>query len=41
MSSKQFDQLPVVTADGKLLGMINQKAVIRAYVDYYFENNLT
>lgn len=41
MSSKQFDQLPVVTADGKLLGIINQKDVIRAYVDYYFENNLT
>lgn len=41
MSSKQFDQLPVVTADGKLLGIINQKDVIRAYVDHYFENNLS
>ena len=41
MSSKQFDQLPVVSADGKLLGIINQKDVIRAYVDYYYENNLS
>ncbi|MFW9904081.1 MAG: CBS domain-containing protein [Candidatus Thorarchaeota archaeon] len=41
MSTKQFDQLPVVTADGTLLGMINQKDVIRAYVDNYFENNLS
>jgi len=41
MSSKKFDQLPVVSADGKLLGIINQKDVIRAYVDQYFENNLT
>lgn len=41
MSSKQFDQLPVVSADGNLLGIINQKDVIRAYVDYYYENNLS
>lgn len=41
MSSKKFDQLPVVSADGKLLGIINQKDVIKAYVDQYFENNLT
>ena len=41
MSSKKYDQLPVVSADGKLLGIINQKDVIRAYVDQYFENNLT
>ncbi|MFX1504511.1 MAG: CBS domain-containing protein [Promethearchaeota archaeon] len=41
MSSKQFDQLPVVSADGKLLGIINQKDVIRAYVEHYFENNLS
>jgi CBS domain-containing protein len=41
MSSKKFDQLPVVSADGQLLGIINQKDVIRAYVDYYFENNLS
>ncbi|MFX1286135.1 MAG: CBS domain-containing protein [Promethearchaeota archaeon] len=41
MSSKQFDQLPVVSADGKLLGIINQKDVIRAYVDSYYEKTLT
>ncbi len=41
MSSKQFDQLPVVSADGKLLGIINQKDVIRAYVDSYYEESLT
>lgn len=40
MSSKKFDQLPVVSADGKLLGMINQKDVIRAYVDYYYEESV-
>ncbi|UCG90098.1 MAG: CBS domain-containing protein [Candidatus Heimdallarchaeota archaeon] len=41
MSSKQFDQLPVVSADGKLLGIINQKDVIRAYVDSYYEESIT
>jgi len=41
MSSKQFDQLPLVSADGKLLGIINQKDVIRAYVDSYYEESLT
>ncbi|MFX0014587.1 MAG: CBS domain-containing protein [Promethearchaeota archaeon] len=41
MSGKKFDQLPVVSADGKLLGIINQKDVIRAYVDSYFEDSLT
>ena len=40
MSSKKFDQLPVVTADGKLLGIINQQDIIKAYVDNYYENTL-
>ncbi len=40
MSSKQFDQLPVVSADGKLLGIVNQKDIIKAYVDYYYEGKL-
>lgn len=41
MSTKKLDQLPVVSAEGKLLGIINQKDVIRAYVESYYENNLT
>lgn len=40
MSSKQLDQLPVVTADGKLIGIINQKDVIRAYTDHYFKDSI-
>ncbi len=40
MSSKQLDQLPVVTADGKLIGIINQKDVIRAYADHYFKDSI-
>jgi CBS domain-containing protein len=39
MSLKEIDQLPVVNASGALLGIINQKDVIRAYVDLYFETN--
>ncbi|MFX0185821.1 MAG: CBS domain-containing protein [Candidatus Hodarchaeota archaeon] len=35
MVQKQFDQLPVVGASGDLLGIINQKDIIRAYVDFY------
>ncbi len=40
MSSKQLDQLPVVTADGKLIGIITQKDVIRAYADHYFKDSI-
>ncbi|MHA2223708.1 MAG: CBS domain-containing protein [Candidatus Hodarchaeales archaeon] len=40
MSQNKIDQLPVVSADGKLLGMINQKDVIRAFVDLYYEKKL-
>ncbi len=39
MSLKEIDQLPVVNASGALLGIINQKDVIRAYVDSYFESS--
>lgn len=35
MVLKKIDQLPVVGADGDILGMVNQKDVIRAYIDYY------
>ncbi|MFX0084546.1 MAG: CBS domain-containing protein [Candidatus Hodarchaeota archaeon] len=40
MSLKEIDQLPVVNASGALLGIINQKDVIRAYVDFYFESSV-
>jgi CBS domain-containing protein len=40
MVQKQIDQLPVVGASGELLGMINQKAIINAYVDFY-DNKIT
>ena len=39
MSLKEIDQLPVVNASGALLGIINQKDVIRAYVNFYFETS--
>ena len=32
---KKIDQLPVVSVSGKILGMINQRNLIQAYVDYY------
>ncbi len=35
MIKKKIDQLPVVTVSGELLGIINQRDIIRAYVDYY------
>ena len=34
MVQKKIDQLPVVSPDGSILGIINQKHVITAYVDY-------
>ncbi|MFX0050947.1 MAG: CBS domain-containing protein [Candidatus Hodarchaeota archaeon] len=40
MVQKQIDQLPVVGASGDLLGIINQKAIISAYVDFY-DNKIT
>lgn len=40
MVQKQFDQLPVVGASGNLLGIINQKDIIKAYVDFY-DNKIT
>jgi len=35
MVKKNFDQLPVVGADGEIIGIINYKNIIRAYIDYY------
>lgn len=35
MVKKNFDQLPVVGADGDIIGIINYKNIIRAYIDYY------
>lgn len=35
MIQKRIDQLPVVSASGELLGIVNQKDIIRAYIDYY------
>jgi CBS domain-containing protein len=35
MIGKKIDQLPVVSVSGEILGMINQRDIIRAYVDYY------
>ncbi len=35
MVQKKIDQLPVVSASGELLGIINQKDIITAYVDFY------
>jgi predicted transcriptional regulator len=32
---EKIDQLPVVSVSGKILGMINQRNLIQAYVDYY------
>ena len=40
MSMREIDQIPVVNASGALLGMINQKDVLRAYVDLYYETNI-
>ena len=40
MSLREIDQLPVVSASGALLGMINQKDVLRAYIDLYYETNI-
>ena len=40
MSLKEIDQIPVVNASGDLLGIINQKDVIKAYVDLYFDSNI-
>ncbi|MHA1967263.1 MAG: CBS domain-containing protein [Candidatus Hodarchaeales archaeon] len=40
MSLREIDQIPVVNASGALLGIINQKDVIRAYVDLYYETNI-
>jgi len=40
MVQKHFDQLPVVGASGNLLGIINQKDIIKAYVDFY-DNKIT
>jgi len=40
MVQKHFDQLPVVGASGNLLGIINQKDIIKAYVDFY-DNEIT
>jgi CBS domain-containing protein len=35
MIQKKIDQLPVVNVSGEILGIINQRDVIRAYVDHY------
>jgi len=32
---KEIDQLPVVSVSGSILGMINQRNLIQAYVDFY------
>ena len=32
---KKIDQLPVVSVSGRILGMINQRNLIQAYVDFY------
>ncbi len=40
MSLREIDQIPVVNASGDLLGLINQKDVLRAYVDLYYETNI-
>ncbi|NHJ00595.1 MAG: CBS domain-containing protein [Candidatus Heimdallarchaeota archaeon] len=34
MVQKKIDQLPVVSPDGSILGIINQKHVISAYIDF-------
>ncbi|MHA1513613.1 MAG: CBS domain-containing protein, partial [Candidatus Hodarchaeales archaeon] len=31
----KIDQLPVVSVSGRILGMINQRNLIQAYVDFY------
>ncbi|MFW9856082.1 MAG: CBS domain-containing protein [Candidatus Thorarchaeota archaeon] len=38
MVTKKIDQLPVVDVDGEVTGIINQKDVIRAYIDFYNAN---
>jgi CBS domain-containing protein len=38
MVQKRIDQLPVVSASGDLLGIVNQKDIIKAYVDFYDGN---
>ncbi|MHA1228521.1 MAG: CBS domain-containing protein [Candidatus Hodarchaeales archaeon] len=35
MVKKNYDQLPVVEADGSIIGIINYKNIIRAYIDFY------
>jgi CBS domain-containing protein len=35
MVKKRIDQMPVVDVSGEILGIINQRDIIRAYVDTY------
>ncbi|MFW9778786.1 MAG: CBS domain-containing protein [Candidatus Heimdallarchaeota archaeon] len=38
MVTKKIDQLPVVDVGGEITGIINQKDLIRAYIDFYNAN---